>query len=151
MTNDTTFGNYKSLFMAAHPDKKTWDAYCANAERKWSDMVESDKRFILSQLQAGEETNANPLFLLKDFKMPKPNWLSPDGHDSSLKAGKIVCICRDDSNPRNPRMRPIELSEALRHQLPCKRWELLDAQKQPRSFDHVAGDSIDLPIAEPIK
>lgn len=151
MTNDTTFENYKSLFMAAHPDKKTWDDYCANAERRWNDMEEPDKRFILSQLQAGEETNANPLFLLKDFKMPKPNWLSPDGHDSSLKAGKIVCICRDDSNPRNPRMRPIELSEALRHQIPCKRWELLDAQKQPRSFDHVVGDSLDLPVAEPIK
>jgi hypothetical protein len=151
MTTDTTFENYKSLFLAAHPDKKTWDAYCANAERRWNDMEEPDKRFILTQLQAGEETNDNPYFLLKDWKMPQPKWLTGMEHDSYLRAGKIVCICRDDSNPRNPRMRPIELSEALRHQIPCKRWELLDAQKQPRSFDHIVGDSIDLPVAEPIK
>lgn len=147
----TTFEVYKSLFKAAHPDEKVWADYAANAERKWGKMDPEIREMILEQLRAGEETNDNPYFLLKDWKMPQPKWLTGMEHDSYLRAGKIVCICRDDSNPRNPRMRPIELSEALRHQIPCKRWELLDAQKQPRSFDHIVGDSIDLPVAEPIK
>ena len=147
----TTFEEFKSLFMAAHPDEKIWNDYAANAERKWNQMEPDEQRMILEQLRNGEDLGANPLFLLKDWKMPKPQWLTGDGHYNTLRAGKTVCICRDDSNPRVPRMRPIKLREALRHKLPCLRWEVLDEKGTPRSFDHKEGDSLELPVAKKIE
>lgn len=148
----TTFEVFKTLFKAAHPDEKVWADYAANAERKWSKMDPEIREMILEQLRAGEETNDNPYFLLKDWKMPTPKWLTGMEHDSYLRAGKIVCICRDDSNPRVPIMRPIELTEARKFKLPCLRFEFIDMDSRRLiNRDHTAHDFTHLPIAEQIK
>lgn len=147
----TTFEVYKSLFKAAHPDEKVWADYAANAERKWGKMDPEIREMILEQLRAGEETNDNPYFLLKDWKMPQPKWLTGMEHDSYLRAGKIVCICRDDSKPRVPIMRPIELNEARKFKLPCLRFEWVDRETHRLvQRDHTALDFTGLPVARAI-
>lgn len=147
----TTFSVYKTLFLAAHPDEKTWADYAANAERKWSKAELHIRRIILKQLRSGEATNANPYFLLKDWTMPKPQWLTGIEQDRCLRAGKIVCICRDDSHPQEPIMRPIELNEARKFQLPCLRFEFIDEQSgRIISREHTESDFTHLPVAEKI-
>ena len=116
--------------------------------RLWVDKHPAAREAMLEEVKKnGGPKGKNPYFYVQDYPNPQPQWLTGREQDKALRDGFIVCICLDASDPDNPRMRPIELNEARRFQLPCLRFEFID-QESGRLIhrDHTALDFTHLPM-----
>lgn len=121
--------------------------------RLWVDKHPAAREAMLEEVKKnGGPKGKNPYFYVQDYPNPQPQWLTGREQDKALRDGFIVCICLDASDPDNPRMRPIELNEARRFQLPCLRFEWVDRDTHRLiQRDHTTLDFTGLPMIVPTK